>query len=178
MELQISKYSNLVKSLSYKMKVNGYYSKEDFEQELWLKLYEFIKKNSGEADNFPLIKSALRNHLLYLIRHLVHNKEASSKKEVYSIEDLVLCGVELIYDGFGPYEKAESGEVVAFINEWFQQQNDRVQKFIIECLLEMNSNKVPIHRAKKNLSMHHRECDRIIFSLKEFLEKKGVTYVS
>jgi uncharacterized protein (UPF0248 family) len=172
MELQVEKYSNLIKSLSKMANRCKHYTEEDFSQELWKKLYEFIKTNSGEADNFPLIKSALRNHLLDLIR----DHEIPLNK-VVSIEDLIFRGVDLVYRGFGPYENAELKEIRSFINEWFQKQNDDVKKFMMECMLEMDDKKVPIHRVEVKLKMSQTERVKIITSLRKFLKSKGVEHV-
>lgn len=177
MELQVGKYKNLINSISLKMapKKSCYYSKEDFEQELWLKLYEFIKLNSGESENFPLIKSALRIHLLWLIRQ---NDSPLKRNITDSVESLILCGVDLVYDGFGPYEEAESKEIQSIICEWAANQDEKTQKFVLGCLEEAEIGEIKFHRVKKKFGLTTYKCCKIIGFLKKYMEKRGVTYVS
>lgn len=173
MEFQVELYKNLITNLSNMGKKKDYYNKDDFEQELWLKLYSFIKLNSGEAKNFPLIKSVLRNHLLGLIRI---QKKLLRYKSI-SIESLILRGIELVYPGFGPDEEAEFREIGGFINEWLQQQDVTIKKFIVDSMLNSDGENVLFHRVKvcRNISREKRY--KIISSLKNFLMGKGVIYV-
>jgi hypothetical protein len=174
MELQVEKYRDLINKISSNfLKTNRRSNQIDFESELWLKLYDFIRKNSGEENNFPLIKSVLRTHILFLLR-----KESSTRKKVDSIEDLILRGVDLVYKGFGPYEKIEFEEIRDFINEWLSQQDEVSKNFFKELLLDMDGDRIFIHRVRRNLGMSSNKCYYIINSLKSFLEKKGVTCVS
>lgn len=172
MELQVEKYQDLIKSLSSKLSSeNGYYSKEDLEQELWLKLYDFIKLHSGESDNFPLIKSALRFHLFDLIRNNARRGNITD-----SIETLILRGVDLVSTGFGPCEEVESKEILSLINEWFKKQNAITKEFFERCMME--DGKIKFHKIKKIMGINNHKCYEIINLLKKYMEKKGVAYVS
>jgi DNA-directed RNA polymerase specialized sigma24 family protein len=176
MELQVEKYHPLVKKLSSEFIKTNYrhYSREDLEQELWLKLYEFIKENSGEAENFPLIKSALRNHLL----DFINSREVLLKAELDSVEDMISNGADLLYEGFDPLQEFELKEVGRLMNEWFQRQNEEVQRFMLECVKEMDGKRVFVETARKNANIGIYHCHRALRLLKKFLRKKGIDYVS
>jgi len=175
MELQVEKYKNLIGGISFKYSKHARWLKADFEQELWLKLYEFIRDNSGEAENFPLIKTVLRNHLISLIR-------LKGAKYYESINILILRGVDLVYDGFAPkdfpdpYKVSEIQEIGCLINEWFNMQNETTRRFVLESLLDSDQ-RISIYRTTKLLGMRTSKGHTIIRSLKKFLKERGVDHV-
>lgn len=174
MELQLEKYQNLISYLSHEMAPkNGYYSKQDCEQELWLKLYEFVRLGLGDVENFYLVKAVLRNHMFDLMR----SQGFQLSLEFRSIEDLIVQGVVFIYPKFDPSQECESREIGWLVNEWFHQQDPKTQEFILECVADCDE-KVMFHKVRRKLNIGTRAGYRMISSLRNFLVKKGVTYVS